>query len=185
MPVEITSSVRRKSSAWGLTIASTLLSTYALDVIASTVGLALAANGILDHLSHAQALFFLAATYVIWAVALHANLLANWALLKATGVSTSALSKGAYDIALARRARPSVQRFAAHAGYVAIEIGKEVPYYMGAFTAVILTDSVTAKDAIIFLGGSNLGAAFYEYGLARLVRRFLSYRRARMALTKN
>ena len=32
---------------------------------------------------------------------------------------------------------------------------------------------MTAKDAIVFLGGANLGAAAYEYGLARLTRAFL------------
>jgi hypothetical protein len=67
---------------------------------------------------------------------------------------------------------------AAHAGYVVTEVGKEIPYYAGAFGAVIFTDSVSATDAVIFLGGANMGAAIYEYGLARLVRAFLGYRQA-------
>ena len=43
---------------------------------------------------------------------------------------------------------------------------------MGFGTAVV-TDSVSANDAIVFLAGANLGAAFYEYGLARLTLVFL------------
>ena len=37
----------------------------------------------------------------------------------------------------------------------------------------MLTDSVSSNDALIFLAGANLGAAVYEYGLARLTRAFL------------
>jgi hypothetical protein len=40
-----------------------------------------------------------------------------------------------------------------------------------------VSDAVSAADAIVFLGGTNLGAALYEYGLARATRAFL--RRAR------
>ena len=32
----------------------------------------------------------------------------------------------------------------------------------------MVTDSVSGNDAIVFLGGANLGAAAYEYGLSRL-----------------
>jgi hypothetical protein len=169
------------AKSWGITLAATLVSTYALDAIATVSGLAFTASGLLRELTHVQALIFLAVTYLTWATALRVNLIANWALLEATGASTNALSKGAYDIAAARRARPLVQRFAAHAGYVVTEIGKEVPYYAGAFGAVIFTDSVSATDAVIFLGGANTGAALYEYGLARLVRAFLANRKARIA----
>jgi hypothetical protein len=48
-----------------------------------------------------------------------------------------------------------------------------VPYYAGAFGAVLLSDSVSSSDALIFLAGANLGAAAYEYGLARITRAFL------------
>ncbi len=39
-------------------------------------------------------------------------------------------------------------------------------------------NSVSANDALIFLGGANLGAAAYEYGLARLTGAFLRRRDA-------
>ena len=35
------------------------------------------------------------------------------------------------------------------------------------FASPLLTNSVSANEAIVFLGGANLGAAAYEYGLAR------------------
>ena len=53
------------------------------------------------------------------------------------------------------------------------ELVKEAPYYAGAFGTAVVTDSVSANDAIVFLAGANLGAAFYEYGLARLTLVFL------------
>ncbi len=56
------------------------------------------------------------------------------------------------------------------------EIAKEAPYYAGAFGAVLLSDSVSSTDALIFMTGTNLGAAAYEYGLARLTRAFLHVR---------
>ena len=59
------------------------------------------------------------------------------------------------------RSRPAV-------GYVVTELAKEAPYYAGAFGAALLSDSVSSNDALVFLAGANLGAAAYEYGLARL-----------------
>jgi hypothetical protein len=95
------------------------------------------------------------------------------ALLLDTGASTNALSKAAHDLMKLRTASLRSRRFAAAVGYTGTELAKEAPYYAGAFGAVLFTDSVSANDAIIFLGGANLGAALYEYGLARLVRAFL------------
>jgi hypothetical protein len=62
---------------------------------------------------------------------------------------------------------------AAAAGYVVIEIAKEAPYYASAFGAAAVTDSISSNDALIFLAGTNFGAAAYEYGLARMTRRLL------------
>ena len=69
--------------------------------------------------------------------------------------------------------RGADERIAADAGYVCMEFAKELPYYAGAFGAAIFTDSISSNEAIVFLGGANLGAGVYEYGLARLVRAFL------------
>jgi hypothetical protein len=55
---------------------------------------------------------------------------------------------------------------------------KEVPYYVGAFGAVIVTDSVSSAEALVFLAGANLGAAAYERGLAALTRLLLARRYA-------
>ena len=162
-----------RAGKWAATIAATVLSTYALDAVASVAGLSLAASSMLDGVSHGQALLFLASTYLIWGLGLHVNLKANWALLARTGASTNALSKAAHDLVALRSGGLRARRFAAAVGYTGTELAKEAPYYAGAFGAALFTDSITANDAIIFLGGANLGAAVYEYGLARLVRAFL------------
>jgi hypothetical protein len=47
---------------------------------------------------------------------------------------------------------------------------------------VLLSSTVSAGDAIVFLAGTNLGAALYEYGLARVTRAYLRRRTAGMAL---
>jgi hypothetical protein len=155
------SSARR----WGVTLTATAASTYALDAAATAAGVALAASGVLGGLDHLVVLGFLVLSYVAWGAGLRVNLGANLALLERTGTSTNALSKAAYDLASAR-----FRRLAAAVGYIATELVKEAPYYAGAFGAAVATDSVSSDDALIFLCGANLGAALYEYGLARLTR---------------
>jgi hypothetical protein len=157
---------------WGITLTATAASTYALDVFATAAGLALAATHVQRGVDYAVLIAFLAASYVAWGGGLRVNLAANARLLERTGTSTNALSKAAYDLVRSRNLR--VRRFAAGAGYVATELVKEIPYYAGA-AAVLLTDTMTAKDAIVFLAGANLGAAGYEFGLARLTRAFLDH----------
>lgn len=163
----------RRMRAWLATTVATVLSTYALDAVATAAGIALVASGALGGLDHPLPLAFLAASYAAWGAGLRVNLAANWALLDRTGASTNLLSKAAHDLARARRAGLRGRRLAASAGYVATELAKEAPYYAGASGAALVSDAVAAADAIVFLGGANLGAAAYEYGLARATRRFL------------
>ena len=170
-------SSRPALSAWMTTLAATAASSYALDAVATAAGVLLVASGLLSGLDHSLVLAVLAATYVLWGVGLRANLRANWLLLRRTGTSTNVLSKAAFE--LTGRRGPRTQRVAAGAGYVATELAKEAPYYAGAFGAAALTNSVSSNDALLFLAGTNLGAAAYEYVLARLTRRLL--RRPRCA----
>jgi hypothetical protein len=123
-------------------------------------------------------LLFLASTYVLWGAGLRVNLEANWALLEETGTSTNALSKAAYDLVKLRTRSVRVRKIASAVGYVGTELAKETPYYAGAVGAALLSDSVSSSDALIFLGGANLGAAAYEYGLARVTGAFLRRRDA-------
>lgn len=167
----------RALSAWIGSLVATVASTYALDAVATAAGVLLVASQLLSGLDHSLALAFLAATYVLWGVSLRANLRANWLLLRRTGASTNVLSKAAFELTRRRAAR--TQRAAAGAGYVATELAKEAPYYAGAFGAAALTDAISSSDALLFLAGANLGAAAYEYGLARLTRTLL--RRPRCA----
>ena len=158
---------------WATTVGATAVSTYALDAVATAAGAALAASGLLHGAPHALLLGFLALSYVVWGTGLRKNLGANWALLEQTGTSTNALSKAAHDLAALRGWGPRARRLASSGGYVVTELAKEAPYYAGAFSAALVSDSVSSGDAIVFLGGANLGAAGYEYGLAWLTGAYL------------
>ncbi|MDG4820273.1 guanitoxin biosynthesis pre-guanitoxin forming N-methyltransferase GntF [Asanoa sp. WMMD1127] len=159
--------------SWIVTLVATAVSAYALDAVAAASGLVTA--GVLGALSFESALVLLVASYGIWAVGLAANLRANGALLAATGTSTNVLSKAAYEATRRRGARTS--RVAAAIAYAGTEVVKELPYYLAAFGAAASTDAVTSTDALVFLAGANLGAALYEYGLARLSRVIVRRRR--------
>jgi hypothetical protein len=51
---------------WGITFAATAVSTYALDAVATTAGILLAASHLLGGVDHALLLVFLTGTYVVW-----------------------------------------------------------------------------------------------------------------------
>ena len=89
---------RIRPRRWAATIAATALSGYALDGVATVFGVALAASQILNGLDQTSLLGFLLVTYVFWFLGLRASLAANWSLLEATGTSTNAVSKFAYDL---------------------------------------------------------------------------------------
>jgi hypothetical protein len=162
-----------RTRRWAISLLATAISTYALDGVATAAGVLLAASHVLRVLDYSPLLVLLAVTYLLWGAALRVNLKANWTLLEETGTSTNVLSKAAYELAMLRHGSLHIQRIASASGYVGTEIAKEVPYYAGAFGAVFLSDSVSSNDALIFLAGTNLGAAAYEYGLARITRAFL------------
>jgi hypothetical protein len=159
-----------------VTVTATVVSTYALDAFATAAGVLLVVSQLLDGLGHGHLLAFLVASYVFWGIGLRANLAANSTLLEQTGTSTNVLSKALFELTRTKGTR--TRRVAAAAGYVATELAKEVPYYAGAFGATLASDSLGAHEALIFLGGANLGAALYEFGLARLTRVFLHRRHA-------
>ncbi|NJM29236.1 MAG: hypothetical protein HC855_03130 [Rhizobiales bacterium] len=158
---------------WLLSITATIASTYALDAIAAAAGLLLAASQLMQGLSHMSVLAFLAGTYILWGMGLRLNLEANWRLLEETGTSTNVLSKVAFDVVRHWTGNVRMRKIATASGYAGTELAKEAPYYAGAFGAALFSDSVSANDALTFLGGANLGAAIYEYGLARLVTGYL------------
>jgi hypothetical protein len=168
--------VDRRRGAWIVTLLATAASTYALDAFAIAAGALLTASRLLAGLDQTLLLAFLAATYVVWGAGMRVNLAANWSLLASTGTSTNLLSKLAHDVARARGAGVRMRRRAASAGYVLTELAKEVPYYASASGAALLSDTVSTGDAILFLAGTNLGAAVYEYALAGATRTFLRRR---------
>jgi hypothetical protein len=166
----------RSIVAWITTVAATVVSTCALDAVATLSGAVLAASPVFDGMSHVVVVGFLAATYILWFAALRINLVANWHLLEQTGTSTNLPSKAMFELARCRSSSPHLPRVASAAAYLATEIAKEAPYYAGAFGTALLTDTVDSTDALVFLGGTNIGAAVYEYGLARLSCIFLDRR---------
>lgn len=166
---------------WTVTAAATAASALALDVTASAVGIVLVARHVLVDAPMAVMVGFLVATYGLWVAGLRANVAANADLLEATGTSTNALSKLCFDVGRRRAWSDRGARRAAAAGYVALEAGKELPYYLGAFGSAVLTTEVGAAEAIVFLAGTNVGAAGYELSLAKVTRHGLAWR-ARRAL---
>ncbi len=173
-----TRAARHRVCPWLATGLATAASTYALEAFATATGVLLVASGLLDGLGLPPLLAVLAATYVAWAGGMRVNLAANWSLLESTGSSTNVLSKGGHALAQARGARPRTRRLAASTGYVLTELAKELPYYAGAFGAELASDAVSADDALVFLAGTNLGAALYGYGVARATRTFLKARQS-------
>jgi hypothetical protein len=161
---------------WGATALATVVSTYALDAFATAAGLLLVASGLLADLNREMVLAFIAGSYLIWALALRSALAANWTLLTTTGTSTNLPSKLAHDLTGRYTGSLRARRFTSATGYVGTEVVKEVPYYAGAFGTALVNDSVSTSDAIIFLGGTNLGAAAYEYGLAGITTALLHRR---------
>jgi hypothetical protein len=162
---------------WSISLAATAASTYALDAFAAAAGALLVASGLAGGLAQPMAVALLVASYAAWGLGLRANVRANWTLLTTTGTSTNVLSKAAHDLVRHRTSGPRAPRVAAAVGYVGTELAKELPYYLGAFGAAALSATITSAEALIFLTGANLGAALYEYGLARATRAFLRRRR--------
>jgi hypothetical protein len=167
----------RQLKKWAASLAATAVSTYALDAGAAVAGVALVASGLLSGVNHQWLLVVLVISYALWAFGLRANLRANWTLLATTGTSTNVLSKAGYDLARRTTSSTRAPRLAAAAGYTCTEVVKEVPYYTASFGAAVVSDSISADEALIFLSGANVAAGLYEYGIARLTSAFLRYRR--------
>jgi len=168
-PVPVLSSTRR----WIATLAASVATTYALDFVATGAGLLVVGSQLLEGIGHVMALLLLVASYLAWGAGLWAILKANWDLIQRTGTSTNLLSKAAHDVAARLTSSVHRRRLATHAGYIATELAKEAPYYLGAAGAALFSDSISATDAIVFLAGANLGAAAYEFALAHGMRFFI------------
>lgn len=164
-----------RARGWLATLLASVATTYALDFVATSAGLLLVALHWHDGLDYGAALLILLGSYVAWGGGLWAILQVNWDLLQRTGTSTNLLSKAAHDLAARLALSLRWRRVAAHGGYIATELAKEAPYYLGAAGAVLFTSSISAVDAIVFLAGANIGAAAYEFALARGMRYFLGW----------
>ena len=155
------------SGRWAVTLAATVVSTYALDLVATAGGVLLALSGVFGDLAGGWLLTIVVVSYLIWGLGLRTALRANHALLEQTAVSTSLLSKLAWQVARRTAAGKAARRWASTAGYVSWELAKEIPYYIAAAGAVLIGESIGVDDVLIFLTGANLTAALYEYGIGR------------------
>ncbi|MEV4388638.1 guanitoxin biosynthesis pre-guanitoxin forming N-methyltransferase GntF [Micromonospora sp. NPDC049580] len=180
-PADRAPTTHRKLWNWVFSLVATTASAYALEASVVAAGACLVASDLLSSLDHRGTVAFLVATYAVWGFGLRTGVRANWTLLATTGTSTNVLSKALYDVLRRRASGVRAPRLAAALGYAGTEVAKEVPYYAGAFGIAAFSDSITSNEALVFLGGANLGAALYEYGLARLTRAFVTRRRRRYA----
>jgi hypothetical protein len=169
--------VGTRTRRWIVTAVAAGISFVALDVLATAGGITLAASGLLGDRDVWVVYTILAFSYVVWGVGMHANLRANGDLLTATGTSTNALSKFLFDWMVARTDDQRIRRGAASLGYAGTEIILEVPYYASAFGAALASEMIDSTDALVFLAGTNLAAAGYEYIVSRLTRGYLGSRR--------
>jgi hypothetical protein len=167
---------RREARRWLVVIIATVVSTCALDVIATATGVLLVASPLFDGATTALVVGLLVSTYGLWMAGLRDNLRANWCLLEQTGTSTNVLSKAAFELVRRRSVRRNHARAASAVGYLAAEFAKEAPYYLGALGTSVASDSVDSADALLFLAGTNVGAAAYEFGVARLSRAVVARR---------
>lgn len=171
------SQARTGRLAWGVSVVATVLSTYALDLIATAAGVMLVATGLLAGLDQGWLLMLLVTSYAAWGLGMRANVRANSVLLATTGMSTNVVSKAGYDLARRLTGSARAHRWAAATGYVGTEVVKEAPYYLGAFGVAVVSSPITSDQALVFLAGANVGAMLYEYGVARLTHGFLRHRR--------
>jgi hypothetical protein len=175
--------VRTKATRWGVTIGANVASTYALDGVASAVGVSTVwatdkVTNIVSDNPHvlesvpAPALLpVLGASYIAWWKGVSPNLEQNWHLLEETGMSSNALSKLFYD--RAGKYSATKQKLLSKGGYVLWETVKEVPYYAAAFGAAAVSKDISTQESLIGLAGANLGAAAFERGLAYATKKFL------------
>jgi len=123
----------RDLARWLAVAAATVMSTLALDAIATLAGILVAASALLEGASEVELWGVLIGTYALWTAGLRVNVIANWALLERTGLSTNLLSKAMFELARRRMLGASASRVASAVGYVGTELAKEVQYVAGAF----------------------------------------------------
>jgi hypothetical protein len=169
----------RQLVRWLTVIATTIASTCALEIVATATGALLAASHMFNGASDVVLLAFLVGSYALWAAGMRANVIANWRLLEQTGINTNVFSKLMFEIVRRRSGGRRAERAASAAGYVGTEIAKEAPYYAGAFGSALVSDTITSTHALVFLAGTNIGAAVYEYSVARLSNVVLERRSSR------
>ena len=170
----LSSDLRRLPSAlpalrrWGITLAATAVSTYALDVVATAAGLR--AGRLARSCAASTTLLllgFLAGTYVAWGAGLRVNLRAPTGRCSSGPGRAPTRSRRPRTTSCGCGRRASARaRFAAGAGYVGDRAREGGAVLRRRLRRRRCSPTRSPpSDAMIFLGGANLGAAAYEYGL--------------------
>lgn len=130
-------------------------------------GVALGINP-LKEASAPIALGCLAASYVFWISGLVVNANQAWRLLEETGVCTSWWAKIGHDVSKRVTDNQISQKAATYSGFTAMEIVKEVPWWIAAIGGRQLILQISPEHyspnmEISFLMGANIAAAGYNY----------------------
>lgn len=102
------------------------------------------------------------------------NAHATWKSLRETGASVSFLAKVGYDVSRRLTDSERIQKAATYIGFTALELMKEIPWYVGAFGSGKLVSEVspehyTPNVEYAFLAGANIFGAGYQYAQAGAV----------------
>ncbi|MDO8638114.1 MAG: hypothetical protein Q7R43_00945 [Candidatus Daviesbacteria bacterium] len=162
----------RKSVAeltrYGITGGLTVLSSFGIEAAAFTGATITAGINPLANLDTKYALVAVAISYIPLFTGMLKIADQSWYTLKETGVSVNMFAKFGYDLSRKITRNERVQKAATYTTFLGLELAKEVPWWIGAFTGKeIISDWVpeltTPNIEYAFLTGANIFAAGYEY----------------------
>ena len=179
---------------YGLTTLLSLASGLALESVCVPVGTITAGINPFQNVTPEIALALLGVTYIAWGSGIWINYNQTWKLLEETGISSSVGAKIGYDFSTSivnnrlfkkvPRVANFVRRSATLGGFIAVEVGKEAPYYGLAFGGKVFIenftpDIYTPNMEISFLAGANVAAAVFNGVQAVGIEGFLRFYKGR------
>lgn len=166
----------------GVTIPLTLVSTSALEAVSIASGTFLAGVNPFSEADPRLAIGALLLSYGFWFSGMAVNARQAWNMLEETGVSVSWWAKVGHDASKKLTDSQTIQKAASYTGFTAMELAKEIPWWLGAFGGKFAISQAapeynTHNMEFSFLMGANVGATFYNYfqaggveGILRAVR---------------
>lgn len=159
---------------YGVTGAVSFVSSSALEGFALTGATLAAGINPLAGQPIEGALLALGVSYIPLITGTLKNAEEAWKSLEDTGTSVSFLAKVGYDLSKRLTTSERIQKVATYLGFTAIELLKEIPWYIGAFGGGRLVSEVspehyTPNAEYTFLAGANIFGAAYQYAQAGAV----------------